>query len=253
MAKSKSPAFQFYPSDWLSSTSISLMSPAEEGAYIRLLCHAWSSPDCGIPDDEKLLAELSRLRKKWPQSSARIRAKFDSIGGRMFNTRLLEERAKQIEWKEKSSKGGSLSAATKAQAKLKGGCDLVDDCLQPKPQPNLNSSSSSSSSTTNYLPKGYEFPKTAAAICGRYASTDWRFVSQVIQASAQAFISIDQPKIPSPDDSTYAAAVEEATSRTQTSAGLYLKSVPLVISNWAKHGRNGGESGPDTMDGYRRL
>ena len=37
----KSPAFQFYPNDWLSSPRITMMSPAEEGAYIRLLCYDW--------------------------------------------------------------------------------------------------------------------------------------------------------------------------------------------------------------------
>jgi hypothetical protein len=35
----KRPAFQFYPSDWLASMAIMLMTPAEEGAYVRLLCH----------------------------------------------------------------------------------------------------------------------------------------------------------------------------------------------------------------------
>ena len=40
------PAFQFYPNDWLSSPTILLMTPAQEGAYIRLLCYCWSDKDC---------------------------------------------------------------------------------------------------------------------------------------------------------------------------------------------------------------
>src|SRR5690348_14855054 len=109
MAKGKSPAFQFYPDAWLSSTSVSLMTPAEEGAYIRLLCHAWQSEDCGLPDDDEALAELSRLRGSWAKSSKRIRSKFESVGGRLFNNRLIEERQKQLEWRGKSSQGGKKS------------------------------------------------------------------------------------------------------------------------------------------------
>ncbi len=31
--RGKAPSFPFYPDAWLSSTDISLMTPAEEGAY----------------------------------------------------------------------------------------------------------------------------------------------------------------------------------------------------------------------------
>lgn len=132
MAKDKPPAFQFYPDAWLSSTDILLMSPAEEGAYIRLLSHAWMAEDCGLPNDDAQLAIISRLGKQWPKSGKRLRAKFEAIGDRLFNTRLVEERVKQEEWRRKSSEGGKLSAATKAQAKLKGGSRVVDEWLQPK-------------------------------------------------------------------------------------------------------------------------
>ena len=58
---SRRPSFQFYPGDWLSSLSISTFSAAEVGAYIQLLCHAWLSEDCGLPDDEQVLAQISWL------------------------------------------------------------------------------------------------------------------------------------------------------------------------------------------------
>jgi hypothetical protein len=57
----RAPAFQFYPDDWLSSPKISTMTPAEEGAYIRLLAYTWNDPDCTIPNDDASLAILSRL------------------------------------------------------------------------------------------------------------------------------------------------------------------------------------------------
>lgn len=49
------PAFQFYASDFLSSTSE--MTAEEAGAYIRLLCHQWIRG--GIPDDDSRLAAMA--------------------------------------------------------------------------------------------------------------------------------------------------------------------------------------------------
>lgn len=158
--KGKFPAFQFYPDAWLSSTAVSLMTPAEEGAYIRLLCHAWQSDDCGLPDDDEALASLSRLGKKWIKSAHRIRPKFEKIGGRLFNNRLIEERQKQIEWREKSARGGFQKAENKGRG-LQGGRRVVEGWQPngtplvgqmvgtkrlPTPLPNTYISSSSSSS-----------------------------------------------------------------------------------------------------------
>lgn len=150
--KGRSPAFQFYPGDWLSSPKIALMSPAEEGAYIRLLSYSWADPDCSIPDDDTILANLSRLGEGWLKGgSTKIRECFTAHPkkpGRIFNERLMEERKKQEAWRKKSQEGGKRSAASralKAQTKrneaegwLKGGSTVVE--------PKANSSSSSSSS-----------------------------------------------------------------------------------------------------------
>ena len=107
MARHKSPAFQFYADSWLSSKDILLMTPAEEGGYIRLLAIEWLEPDCGLPDNDEELAVLSRLGKDWDgRSREKIRAKFRAEGGRLYNDRLLEERRKQAEWSRKSSTGG---------------------------------------------------------------------------------------------------------------------------------------------------
>jgi len=128
----------FYPDAWLSSTSIILMTPAEEGAYIRLICHAWLSPDCGLPNGDEELAALSRLGSRWKKSAAKIRPKFEQIGDRLFNPRLLEEREKQAEWSRKSSEAGKKSAArrgaTTVEPPLNHRSDLVEEWLEP----NLN-------------------------------------------------------------------------------------------------------------------
>ncbi len=104
----KSPAFQFYPNDWLSSPKIMMMTPAEEGAYIRLLAICWAND--GLPDDDKRLAVLSRLGEDWSEGSGdKIRACFTAKDGQLINERLAAERKKQKEWSKKSSKGGTNS------------------------------------------------------------------------------------------------------------------------------------------------
>lgn len=144
-----SPAFQFYPNDWLSSLHIQLMTPAEEGAYIRLLAYAWSSDDCGLPDDDQQLSVLSRLGEGWSSgASTKIRECFFSKGGRLFNERLLKERKKQDEWRKKSVEGGkkgSKSRWGKGKSDNKGGHQMVTDCLLPNDDSSVLCSLSSSS------------------------------------------------------------------------------------------------------------
>ena len=142
--KTKRPAFQFYPDAWLSSTDITLMTIAEEGAYHRLLCYAWQEEDCGLPDDDRQLAVLSKLGKAWPKSAETIRKKFIDRNGRLYNDRLLAERAKQDEWARKSSEGGRLSASRRA-ANRNHPSTTLEEWLQPKG----NSPSSSPSLSLN--------------------------------------------------------------------------------------------------------
>ena len=152
----KAPAFRFYANEWLSSTQIALMTPAQEGAYIRLLCHAWNDPDCSIPDDDQQLAVLSRLGEEWGKGGYNlVKACFQPHPNkphRLVNTRLLEERKKQEEWRAKSSLGGQKSAQTRwgtpdkstTKKKNKGGYKMVKPSLPNGGNQNVTLQSSSS-------------------------------------------------------------------------------------------------------------
>ena len=87
-----------------------------------------------------------------------------------------------------------------------------------------------------------EFPKTAAAVCGHFPATDTTFVLQIVDAGMRAYAGVDEPKIPIPTDDVLADAVESSFSQAgkQTSAGLFLRTVPAVITNWSKAGRSEG-------------
>jgi uncharacterized protein YdaU (DUF1376 family) len=145
----KSPAFQFYPKDWLSSPKVQLMTPEQEGAYVRLLCYCWDSGDCSIPDNDDELAVLSRLGEGWFKGgSGVVRRCFvphPRKPGYLTNERLLEEAEKQDAWRQKSSAGGKQSA--EKRKKLKGGSTNRQPDTPPTVEPKANSSSSSASSS----------------------------------------------------------------------------------------------------------
>jgi uncharacterized protein YdaU (DUF1376 family) len=91
--KSKSPAFQFYPQDFLVGTA--MLSAEETGAYIRLLCYSWTHD--GLPDNDD---QLCRLAGCGGNAIASIRHKFGICeDGKLRNARQEEVRNKQIEYK----------------------------------------------------------------------------------------------------------------------------------------------------------
>jgi uncharacterized protein YdaU (DUF1376 family) len=92
--KSKSPAFQFYPQDFLVGSA--MLSAEETGAYIRLLCYSWTHE--GLPDDD---AQLQRLAGCHGNAIASIRHKFGICDdGRLRNDRLESIRFKQKEYRD---------------------------------------------------------------------------------------------------------------------------------------------------------
>jgi uncharacterized protein YdaU (DUF1376 family) len=101
----RSPAFQFYPGDFLSDRNVVVMSMHERGLYITLICHAWQSPlpadpvelsrICGVP--------LTSFRKFWPAVSKCFR----DVDGQLVHPRLERERGKQQEYKRRQSDAAS--------------------------------------------------------------------------------------------------------------------------------------------------
>ncbi len=120
----KSPAFQFYPTDWLGSQRCQMLSLEEEGAYIRLLCFCWQHGSS--PADPE---QAARLKGKGGSTTlARVvLAMFQQSSDptRLVHDRLEAERAKQSVWREKSAAGGRKSAE-----KRKGGLTTLQPPLE---------------------------------------------------------------------------------------------------------------------------
>lgn len=98
----KSPAFRFYPADFLMGTAD--MGAAEVGAYIRLLCHQW---DRGFVPKEKA------ARLAGAKVSASVLAKFVETGGELRNQRMEDERKKQAEYRAQQSQRGKAGAESR--------------------------------------------------------------------------------------------------------------------------------------------
>ena len=51
-----SPAFQFYPAEFLADENVVLMSNQELGCYVKLMCYCWR--EGSIPSDVQKIARL---------------------------------------------------------------------------------------------------------------------------------------------------------------------------------------------------
>lgn len=141
MAPHKSPAFQFYPKDFMAGTAT--MSLQEVGAYMRLLCFAWDAG--GVPNDASERARIcgcsrAQERELWKK----VGKKFSLQNDVFLNERMEEERKKQADYRRRQSDKGKASAASRLQPDGNHGSTAVESRLQPE----ANSSSSSSSSSS---------------------------------------------------------------------------------------------------------
>lgn len=108
-----SPAFQFYPTDYLGDKNTIPMTTEENGAYCLLMWFCWEND--GLADDMDELADLARLpvERFTPMWNRRIRKCFewDEKKKRFFHPRLLKEIKKQKSWKKQKSEAGKIGMA----------------------------------------------------------------------------------------------------------------------------------------------
>ena len=108
---SKSPAFQFYASDWLTSTAVEMMPPEVEGTYVRLLCRQWLAVT--LPADPAVLRSLTKLspaqwKKAWPVLAPHFPL-VDGGAGRQ-NPQLQGVRADREQYLQQSAEAGKKGA-----------------------------------------------------------------------------------------------------------------------------------------------
>jgi uncharacterized protein YdaU (DUF1376 family) len=171
----KSPAFQFYPKDFLMDDKVAVMNLEQLGAYTKLLCYCWNNN--GLPNDEEELREMCGNPENWERIWRKISKCFYENSGKLHNKRLDKEREKQRHWKEKSREGGLKSGEIrrkKSRGKMKGGSNKTkggstkrEPNTKPPSSSPSSSSSSSSSSEKRKSPKGDSLTSEAKPISER--------------------------------------------------------------------------------------
>ena len=151
----KSPAYQWYPKDALTSQRLGEMTLEEEGAYRRALDSCWLAGS--LPNDPVRLARI--IGKGCSEEVARVvLAMFDITsedGVRVMHDTLERERRKQADWREKSALGGKRSAGKRKHPKTlgdeQGGSDVVDTNSPPNGNIAVSCLQSSSSKEIKHI------------------------------------------------------------------------------------------------------
>jgi uncharacterized protein YdaU (DUF1376 family) len=180
----KSPAFQFYPADYLADAKVQLMTLEEEGAYIRLLCYCWREGH--LPSDD---VSLSRLAKGLPASRmTRVKACFVIEKNHpefLVHPRLVEEKSKQdayrAQWRKRQKNHRDRQESSHANVTRES---------RPSSVFSLQSSSSSSNTHTDaekYSRAQFELFKAI------YPESAWLDDDAVFRAWLQLSV-IDQTK-----------------------------------------------------------
>lgn len=104
------PAFQFYATDFLSDAPVMAMTLEERGAYITLLCVAWTEQ--GIPADHRKLARVLHVSTRrfaaiWEAMEACWRPDGE---GRLVNPRMESIREEMRRRSKVASAAGSAGA-----------------------------------------------------------------------------------------------------------------------------------------------
>lgn len=149
----KSPAFQFYPRDFLSSDNVDRMSMTERGVYITLMSKYWLAGD--LPADMSELAGMVRMKtpqfeRMWTQG--KLHLCFHERGGRLVQPRLEDERRKQKEFQRRQSDNGSKGGRPKKAVGISG---LTQPIATGKP---TESSASAFASSTAFVSAGRAQP-----------------------------------------------------------------------------------------------
>jgi len=143
VAMSNTPAFQFYPRQWLGDDKVMLMDFDARGLHVHYMCIAWQrDPPCTLPDDDDMLRKWASNPDDWERIKTQVLAAWKLRDGLWVQTGLEREYLKQKKLREKrtdaANKRWGNDGVKKADASA-----LQVEC------PSSSTSTSSSSSTAD--------------------------------------------------------------------------------------------------------
>lgn len=103
------PALPLWTDAYLGDTTH--LTTIEHGAYLLLLMTAWRSPDCRLPDDDRLLARYARCTAgQWKRLRPILQPFFTVESGHWRQGRLTDEALAVRQKKEAAAANGRASA-----------------------------------------------------------------------------------------------------------------------------------------------
>lgn len=137
-----SPAFQFYPQDFLVGTAD--LTSEEVGGYIRLLCYQWAKGS--LPNDDKKLMQLSGISDGLSLGNVSVKFRLCPDNLRR-NDRLEAVRLEQEEYRRKQAENGQKGGNPNFKVGKKNPYYKPKDNPPDNPEhnPKINPSPSSSS------------------------------------------------------------------------------------------------------------
>jgi len=110
-------SFDFNPEDFLCDPHVIVMNLETRGAYITLLCRAWTMEVPGVlPADEEAIRWLvGATPEEWQRIGPKLKACFDTSGGRWIQKRMRREYEAQTQRIERRALAGRLGGEAKAK------------------------------------------------------------------------------------------------------------------------------------------
>jgi len=205
-----SPAFQFYPADFLADENVALMSNREIGCYIKLLCYCWR--EGSIPSDNQKIARLCgepeiEMAQLWSAIGPCFSSATDTPS-RLINKRLAMEVEKQQAYRKERSESGKKGAKALWDKQLKPDGSAM---AKPMAKPMANDGSSSSSLSLPSLDMStYPLPEASTLARSRYSGS--------VPAAADSHSCQDnppkKPATPSQTNATPPLAVKPCSEST---------------------------------------
>ena len=108
------------------------LTPAQFGAYLRLLIVEWRTPDCSLPDDDGFLGRAVGDTKNWHRLKPVVMPYF-TLGedGRYRQKRLLDEHDSCSRYAARSSAGGTAKALRRLHRD--SAKPVLNECLEAAP------------------------------------------------------------------------------------------------------------------------
>ena len=104
------PYMPLFVDDWLTSEAVDAFTLEQRAAYLQLLLRQWKAPDGVLPTDERELARMSGLGRRWQKLGRPIIARcFVKRGDRYVNPRC------RAEWEHARTRSKQAAAAARAR------------------------------------------------------------------------------------------------------------------------------------------